>query len=117
LAHASGLSPVVLGKPARPFFETALAMLDVSAGETLIVGDDIQGDIAGAQAAGLSGVLVRTGKFQTSDLEGDIWRRIRQRRGRDENLRSGIELESANGSSAWMKMPAITFVRLPIGCG
>ncbi|MFQ6007036.1 MAG: HAD-IIA family hydrolase, partial [Woeseia sp.] len=28
LAHAGGVEPVVLGKPARPFFETALAMLD-----------------------------------------------------------------------------------------
>jgi HAD superfamily hydrolase (TIGR01458 family) len=72
LAHASGVEPVVLGKPARAFFETALAMLDVSAVETLMVGDDIQGDIAGAHSAGLSGVLVRTGKFRSSDLGGDI---------------------------------------------
>ena len=37
-----------------------------------MIGDDIQGDIGGAQAAGLKGALVRTGKFRDSDLEGDI---------------------------------------------
>jgi HAD superfamily hydrolase (TIGR01458 family) len=72
LAHASGADPVVLGKPARPFFKTALAMLDASPSHTLMVGDDIHGDIAGAQAAGIAGVLVRTGKFRTEDLAGDI---------------------------------------------
>ena len=72
LTHASGVEPVVLGKPARPFFETALAMLGTSADDTLMVGDDIQGDIGGAQAAGIRGALVRTGKFRFEDLDGDI---------------------------------------------
>ncbi len=72
LAHASGVEPVVLGKPAQPFFETALARLGITAGETLMIGDDIKGDIGGAQAAGIKGALVRTGKFRESDLEGDV---------------------------------------------
>jgi len=72
LAHASGIDPVVLGKPARPFFETALAMLNTSPGETVMVGDDIRGDIGGAQAAGIAGALVRTGKFRSDDLSGDV---------------------------------------------
>ncbi|MDH3531706.1 MAG: TIGR01458 family HAD-type hydrolase [Gammaproteobacteria bacterium] len=72
LAHASGVDPVVLGKPARPFFETAMAMLNTAPCETLMVGDDIQGDIGGAQAAGTAGALVRTGKFRAEDLAGDI---------------------------------------------
>ncbi|MFA9470407.1 MAG: HAD hydrolase-like protein [Deltaproteobacteria bacterium] len=29
-------------------------------------------DVGGAQAAGLAGILVRTGKFRPGDLEGDI---------------------------------------------
>ncbi len=37
-----------------------------------MVGDDIHGDIACAQAAGIAGVLVRTGKFRPEDLAGDI---------------------------------------------
>ncbi len=72
LAHASGAEPVVLGKPAIPFFDTALAMLGVSHGETLMIGDDIRGDVLGAQTAGLSAAQVRTGKFQPADLEGDV---------------------------------------------
>jgi phospholysine phosphohistidine inorganic pyrophosphate phosphatase len=68
LKEASGAAPVVLGKPAAPFFEAALAMLGTSASETLMIGDDIRGDIHGAQAAGLKGALVRTGKFRPEDL-------------------------------------------------
>jgi ribonucleotide monophosphatase NagD (HAD superfamily) len=34
-----------------------------------MVGDDVANDVLGAQAAGIRGVLVRTGKFRPSDLE------------------------------------------------
>ena len=34
-----------------------------------MVGDDIEGDIAGAQKIGMRTVLVRTGKFRPDDLE------------------------------------------------
>ena len=34
-----------------------------------MVGDDLEGDIAGAQAQGMRTVLVRTGKFRPDDLE------------------------------------------------
>ena len=37
-----------------------------------MIGDDIKGDIGGSQNAGIRGVLVKTGKFQPSDLELDI---------------------------------------------
>jgi ribonucleotide monophosphatase NagD (HAD superfamily) len=33
------------------------------------VGDDIVGDVLAAQAAGITGVLVRTGKFRPETLE------------------------------------------------
>ena len=35
--------------------------------QVVMIGDDIVGDVGGAQKAGLRGVLVRTGKFQPSD--------------------------------------------------
>jgi len=38
----------------------------------VMIGDDIRGDVGGAQAAGLAGVLVRTGKFRPKDLEGEV---------------------------------------------
>lgn len=72
LEHATGQKAIVLGKPARPFFETALQQLGASAAETCMVGDDIRGDIGGAQKLGIRGVLVKTGKFRPDDLAGDI---------------------------------------------
>jgi len=72
LAHASGVEPVVLGKPAAPFFEVALSLIGVPADEAVMVGDDIRGDIGGALEAGIPGILVRTGKFRESDLESGV---------------------------------------------
>jgi HAD superfamily hydrolase (TIGR01458 family) len=69
LEEAAGVTAAICGKPARGYFEAALEMLGTSAGRTAMVGDDIVNDVLGAQAAGLTGVLVRTGKFAPSDLE------------------------------------------------
>jgi phospholysine phosphohistidine inorganic pyrophosphate phosphatase len=38
----------------------------------VMVGDDIRSDVEGAQRAGLTGVLVRTGKFAPADLDGNV---------------------------------------------
>jgi len=69
LAHATGVEPVVMGKPSPAFFAAALKRLGAKAGRTAMVGDDIRADVAGAQGAGLKGILVRTGKFRPADLE------------------------------------------------
>ncbi|MEW8428355.1 MAG: TIGR01458 family HAD-type hydrolase [gamma proteobacterium symbiont of Ctena orbiculata] len=68
LQHASGITPVVLGKPSVDFYNSALEMIGCEAEQSVMVGDDIRGDIAAAQAAGVRGLLVHTGKFQASDL-------------------------------------------------
>ena len=72
LAHATGIEPVVLGKPAAPFFDAALARLKTTATDTLMIGDDIRTDIGAAQDLGIRGILVRTGKFRATDLDLDI---------------------------------------------
>jgi HAD superfamily hydrolase (TIGR01458 family) len=72
LQHASGVNPLVLGKPSKAFYLSALELIHCQAVEAVMIGDDIRGDIAAAQAAGLHALLVHTGKFQPSDLEGDI---------------------------------------------
>ncbi len=69
LEHASGTTAVVLGKPAPEFFAAALARIGCEPGEAVLVGDDVVGDVQGAQRAGLRGLLVRTGKFRESDLD------------------------------------------------
>jgi phospholysine phosphohistidine inorganic pyrophosphate phosphatase len=72
LEYAAGTDAVVLGKPDRAFYETALRGLGLPAGEVVMVGDDLRTDVEGAQRAGLAGVLVRTGKYSPSDLDADV---------------------------------------------
>jgi len=62
LEMATGKEASVLGKPNAAFFAQALDMLHVSADEALMIGDDIENDVAGAQRAGLRAALVCTGK-------------------------------------------------------
>ncbi|HEX6483253.1 MAG TPA: TIGR01458 family HAD-type hydrolase [Ktedonobacteraceae bacterium] len=62
LELATGKQAIVLGKPARPFFEQALQSIGVEAAEAIMVGDDLENDVRGAQQAGLRGILVCTGK-------------------------------------------------------
>jgi HAD superfamily hydrolase (TIGR01458 family) len=58
----------VLGKPSPDFFRAALSSMNCPPGEAVMVGDDAEGDVAGALDAGLSSaLLVRTGKYRTSD--------------------------------------------------
>jgi HAD superfamily hydrolase (TIGR01458 family) len=69
LEEATGSEATICGKPAPEFFRAALELLGVSAARAAMVGDDVANDVFGAQAIGMSGVLVRTGKFQPADLE------------------------------------------------
>ena len=68
LEAAAGVIATVCGKPAPAFFDAALELLGLAAGRAAMVGDDITNDVLGAQASGLTGILVRTGKFRESDL-------------------------------------------------
>lgn len=70
LEHATGTEAIVLGKPSTAFFQQALHMLNVSAGNAVMIGDDIRGDIKGAQDAGIKAISVKTGKFRARDLQG-----------------------------------------------
>jgi HAD superfamily hydrolase (TIGR01458 family) len=72
LEYAAGRAAVVLGKPDEAFYGTAVDALGLAADEVVMIGDDIRVDVGGAQRAGLSGVLVRTGKFSPADLDGDV---------------------------------------------
>ena len=63
LEQAAGTTAEVVGKPAPAFFAAALAHLGASAAGTLMVGDDVENDVLGAQRQGLTGVLVKTGKY------------------------------------------------------
>jgi HAD superfamily hydrolase (TIGR01458 family) len=64
LEYCSGTKALVVGKPAPEFFRLAVEDMGLAVQETMIVGDDIDADIGGGQAAGLVGTLVRTGKYR-----------------------------------------------------
>jgi HAD superfamily hydrolase (TIGR01458 family) len=69
LEAAAGTEIPIVGKPAPAFFNAALAALGVDAADAVMVGDDIESDVIGAQALGITGVLVKTGKFRPADLD------------------------------------------------
>ena len=64
LEYVTGKEALVIGKPEPSFFRLALDDLGVPAERTAMVGDDIYSDIGGAQAAGIAGILVKTGKYR-----------------------------------------------------
>ena len=57
------MDAIVVGKPAPTFFETALRQAGVEAADAVMVGDDVESDVLAAQQVGITGVLVRTGKY------------------------------------------------------
>ena len=67
LEYAAGVSALTVGKPERAFFELACDRLGAPT-DVAMVGDDVEADVGGAQAAGLRGILVRTGKFSEAAL-------------------------------------------------
>ena len=66
---ASGQSPAIIGKPERGMFDAALRQLGTRPEETLMIGDRISTDIAGAQALGIQTALVMTGVETKASLQ------------------------------------------------
>ena len=66
LEYASGTKAMLIGKPAGDFFQIALDDMGLKPGEVAIIGDDIDADVGGGQQAGLTGILVKTGKYRAS---------------------------------------------------
>ncbi len=64
LEYACRRQATVLGKPAASFFQRAVEELSCDARHVVMIGDDAEADVAGAMAAGLMGVLVKTGKYR-----------------------------------------------------
>src|SRR5262249_31082250 len=61
------------GNPHAPIYETCFSLLRVAErGRILAVGDSLRTDIAGANAAGIDGLLVLGGIHQEEFLGGDL---------------------------------------------
>ncbi len=67
LEYGSGKTATLVGKPSPPFFAAAAQQLGAPPDRIAVVGDDLESDVAGARAAGMIGVAVRTGKYRPQD--------------------------------------------------
>jgi HAD superfamily hydrolase (TIGR01458 family) len=68
---AAGVEATIVGKPGTEFFEQVMASTTAGHTHTLMVGDDVFGDVEGALNAGIRACLVRTGKYRVGD-EGRV---------------------------------------------
>ncbi|MCL2534069.1 MAG: HAD-IIA family hydrolase [Nocardiaceae bacterium] len=69
LEEASGSRIVSIGKPSLAGFLTAAELMGVDPAAMVMVGDDFRSDVLPAQRVGMTGVLVRTGKFRQPVLD------------------------------------------------
>ncbi|WP_020564315.1 TIGR01458 family HAD-type hydrolase [Methylosarcina fibrata] len=69
LEYASRKQATVIGKPSPAFFRAALSEMDLPPENVAIIGDDVDSDIGGGQTAGLTGILVKTGKYRKAYVD------------------------------------------------
>ncbi|OBI65611.1 HAD family hydrolase [Mycolicibacterium fortuitum] len=65
----SARKATAVGKPAPEGFLAAANRLGVDPDEMYMIGDDLNNDVLAAQVVGMTGVLVRTGKFRQATLD------------------------------------------------
>jgi HAD superfamily hydrolase (TIGR01458 family) len=68
LEYVTGVDATVIGKPSPAFFQAAVHELNRPKEEIVMVGDDIDADVGGAQQCGIRGILVRTGKYRQDSV-------------------------------------------------
>jgi 4-nitrophenyl phosphatase len=71
ITSATGVEPIVAGKPFPYLMELALERLGTTKEETLVVGDRLETDIAAGQAVGCPTAVVLSGV--SNKLEADAW--------------------------------------------
>jgi len=71
ITSATGVEPIVAGKPLPYLMELSMERLGTSKGETLVVGDRLETDIAAGQAVGCETALVLSGV--SSRAQGEAW--------------------------------------------
>ena len=70
IEYATEKKAVLIGKPAPLYFQSALNLIGAdTGGPFLMLGDDLETDIAGAQKIGGKGILIYTGKSDKKMLE------------------------------------------------
>ena len=69
LEFVSGKTAHIVGKPSPEFFQLGIDSMQLPVDQVAMIGDDLESDVGGGQAAGLKGILVKTGKFRAAQLE------------------------------------------------
>ena len=69
LESATGVSPLVIGKPEPIMYQQAMSILGTEAAETVAIGDRLETDILGAARAGIRSILVLSGISTEEDLK------------------------------------------------
>ncbi|MHA2431339.1 MAG: HAD-IIA family hydrolase [Promethearchaeota archaeon] len=62
LADVANVPYKIFGKPSIEFFNQALNKLSLTTSDCIVVGDDLESDIQGANNIGIKSILVKTGK-------------------------------------------------------
>jgi 4-nitrophenyl phosphatase len=68
LAYAANVTPVFTGKPEEIFFRELCARLGVEPTKCLLIGDNLESDIAGGKKVGMTTILTLTGVARREDL-------------------------------------------------
>jgi glycerol-1-phosphatase len=69
MAYAANVEPIFFGKPQKSFFEKVCSRLGAAPEQCILIGDNLESDIAGARDVGMATVLSLTGVAQAADLE------------------------------------------------
>ena len=69
ITAATGVKPVIIGKPSEEIYRIALDKIGASPSEVIMVGDQLETDIIPAKKLGLTTVLVLSGLTKREDLE------------------------------------------------
>lgn len=69
LEYVSSKTARIMGKPNRDFYLRVLDSAGVKAQDAIMVGDDIDSDVGGAQLIEIKGCLVKTGKYRQQYFE------------------------------------------------
>lgn len=69
MTYAANVKPFFCGKPQAAFFNELCRRLETSAPQCVLIGDNLESDIAGARALGMKTILTLTGVARRSDLK------------------------------------------------
>ncbi|HZZ45217.1 MAG TPA: HAD-IIA family hydrolase [Tepidisphaeraceae bacterium] len=68
LGYAANVTPVFTGKPQPVFFRALCDRLQVDPKDCVLIGDNLESDIAGAKSVGMTALLTLTGVTKQEDL-------------------------------------------------